>query len=63
MKKGNKKVTVPFHLFFGVFSKHPALPMILHSITEKEMFTMNKGRVDFKGVFFYKGVSSLRESK
>jgi len=34
--------------------------MILHSISEKEI---NKEGVDFIGIFFYKGVSSLRERK
>jgi|BARU01.1.fsa_nt_gi hypothetical protein len=37
--------------------------MILHSISEKEMLTINKEGVDFIGIFFYKGVSSLRERK
>jgi hypothetical protein len=46
-----------------VFSKHPAVSMILHSISEKEMLAVNKEGVDFKGIFFYKGVSSLRERK
>lgn len=64
MKKGNKKGQTPFFtLFSGVFSKHPALSMILHSISEKEMLAINKGGVDFKGIFSYKGVSSLRERK
>ncbi len=37
--------------------------MILHSILEKEMHAINKEGVDFMGIFFYKGVSSLRERK
>jgi len=56
-----EKGTGPF--FSGVFSKHTALSMILHSISEKEMLAINKEGVDFIGIFFYKGVSSLRERK
>lgn len=50
-------------LFSGVFSKHPALSMILPSISEKEMLAINKEGVDFIGIFFYKGVSPSRERK
>jgi hypothetical protein len=31
--------------------------------TEKEMLAINKEGVDFIGIFFYKGVSPLRERK
>jgi hypothetical protein len=41
----------------------PHFSMILHSISEKEMLAINKEGVDFIGIFFYKGVSPLRERK
>jgi len=52
-----------FHLFFRSVFEIPSIINDFAHYLEKKMLAINKERVDFKGNFFYKGVSSLRERK